>query len=61
MTGDELHRFEVSTEQNDSLREASFDAFLIEGNEMVLATQDCRFFTYDISSGDLLRTHDPLR
>ena len=59
-TGEELSRFDVAPGLNCPFRHVNFGVFMTDTNQMVYATQDCRFFIYDLSSGKLIRSFDPL-
>ena len=59
-TGDELSRFEMALGNYSPLSSMLGGIYMIDSNQMVSATQDCRFFTYDISTGKLIHSFDPL-
>jgi hypothetical protein len=59
-TGDELSRFEIALGNYSPLSSILGGIYMIDSSQMVSATQDCRFFTYDISTGKLIQAFDPL-
>lgn len=58
-TGRELNRFRIALEHY-GLSAKVYGLFRIETNQIVFATQNCRFFTYDIVTGKMIRSVDPL-
>lgn len=58
-TGEESNRFEIAIGRVPFFNDYG-GCVMIDKNQIVFPTQDCRFLTYEISSGNLIRVFDPL-